>query len=56
LALDKLPDKFIEPVLALLKRFTGSVSLEVFSFDDLKPSLEFLEKRLRTAGRKAIAD
>ncbi len=43
LALDKLPDKFREPILAILKRFTGSVSLEVFAFDDLKHSLAFLE-------------
>jgi sugar phosphate isomerase/epimerase len=46
LALDKLPVKFREPVLAILKRYTGSVSLEVFAFDDLKFSLEFLEKPL----------
>jgi sugar phosphate isomerase/epimerase len=45
LALDKLPDKFREPVLAILKRFTGSVSIEVFAFDDLKHSLVFLEKQ-----------
>ena len=43
LAIDKLPHKFREPVLAILKRFTGSVSLEVFAFDDLKSSLAFLE-------------
>ena len=46
LALNKLPHKFIEPVVSILKRFTGSVSLEVFAFDDLKPSLAFLEKHL----------
>jgi sugar phosphate isomerase/epimerase len=43
LALNKLSDEFIEPVLDILKQFAGSVSLEVFSFDDLKTSLEFLE-------------
>jgi len=46
LALNKLPDEFIEPVLAILKRFTGSVSLEVFAFDDLKFSLAFLERNM----------
>jgi sugar phosphate isomerase/epimerase len=48
LALDQLPDKYGEPLQAILKRFTGSVSLEVFAFDDLKHSLAFLEKQLRT--------
>ncbi len=43
LALNKLPDESIRPVLEILKQFTGSVSLEVFSFDDLKTSLEFLD-------------
>jgi sugar phosphate isomerase/epimerase len=56
LALDKLPDKFSEPVLAILKRFTGNVSLEVFAFDDLKFSLAFLEKQFRTVGRRITAD
>jgi sugar phosphate isomerase/epimerase len=46
LALDQLPHKFSEPVVAILKRFTGSVSLEVFAFDDLKPSLAFLERNM----------
>jgi sugar phosphate isomerase/epimerase len=46
LALDKLSDKFREPVLAILKRFSGSVSLEVFAFDDLKFSLAFLERNM----------
>jgi hypothetical protein len=41
-----LPHKFSEPVVAILKRFTGSVSLEVFAFDDLKPSLAFLERNM----------
>ena len=45
LALNKLPDKFIQPVLSILNRFTGSVSLEVFAFEDLKVSLEFLENQ-----------
>jgi len=56
LAMDKLPPKFREPVLAILKRFTASVSLEVFAFDDLKFSLEWLSKQSGTAGREVIAD
>jgi sugar phosphate isomerase/epimerase len=43
LALNKLSDESMEPVLEILRQFTGSVSLEVFSFDDLKTSLQFLE-------------
>jgi sugar phosphate isomerase/epimerase len=46
LALDQLPHKFRAPVLAILKQFTGSVSLEVFAFDDLKFSLAFLERNM----------
>jgi sugar phosphate isomerase/epimerase len=56
LALDKLPDKYKEPVLAILNQFTGSVSLEVFAFDDLKHSLAFLDKQLRTTGCTAKAE
>ena len=41
--LNHLAPKFIDPVLAILKEFKGSVSLEVFSFDHLDASLEFLE-------------
>jgi sugar phosphate isomerase/epimerase len=43
LALDRLPAKFIEPVFSLMRKFNGSVSLEVFSYADLTASLEFLE-------------
>ena len=43
LALDRLPARFIEPILSILKRFSGSVSIEVFSYADLKASLRFLE-------------
>ncbi len=45
LALNQLADEFIKPIMSILKRFTASVSLEVFSFEDLKVSLEFLETR-----------
>lgn len=43
LSLDRLPGKFIEPVFRILKGFSGVVSLEIFSFEDLKSSLQFLE-------------
>ena len=42
-ALDRLPEKFVEPVVWILKRFTGVVSLEIFSFENLAASLNFLE-------------
>jgi sugar phosphate isomerase/epimerase len=44
-ALDRLADKFVEPVVWILKRFTGVVTLEIFSFENLTTSLNFLEKR-----------
>jgi sugar phosphate isomerase/epimerase len=42
-ALDQLPAELFEPVLSILKNFTGIVSLEIFSFEDLRSSLKFLE-------------
>ena len=53
LALNKLADKFIQPLMSILKRFAGSVCIEVFAYDDLKPSLTFLEAHLSTAERMA---
>jgi len=44
LDLNKLPDDDIEPVLWILRHFTKTVSLEVFSFEELQASLAFLEK------------
>jgi len=44
LSLDRLPKRFVRPAFAILQRFTGSVSLEIFSFQDLKSSLAYLEK------------
>ena len=41
--LERLSEKFIEPVLTILKSFTGIVSLEIFSFENLNSSLKFLE-------------
>jgi sugar phosphate isomerase/epimerase len=41
--LDRLSEKLASTVLWVLKRFTGVVSLEVFSFENLNSSLEFIE-------------
>ena len=43
LSLDHLPERYIYPIIEILNRFTGIVSLEVFSYDHLKPSLHVLE-------------
>jgi hypothetical protein len=43
LSLDRLPVADATTVLDLLKMFEGVVSLEVFSFDHLKASLDFLD-------------
>jgi sugar phosphate isomerase/epimerase len=42
--LDLLPDNVLDPVIERLKKFNGTVSLEVFNFDHLKSSLEVLER------------
>ncbi len=47
LALDRLTEKLTSSVLKVLKKFTGVVSLEVFSYEDLRSSLKFLENRWR---------
>lgn len=44
-ALDRLPDKIVESVVRILKKFNGIVSLEIFSFENLITSLELLKKR-----------
>ena len=43
-SLDRLSEKRFHPIMEILKRFAGVVSLEVFSFDDLNASLKFLEQ------------
>jgi len=43
--LNRLAPEFIDPVLGILKKFKGSVSLEVFSFDSLDASLKFVERQ-----------
>ena len=47
LALNRLSTKLSATVMQVLKRFTGIVSLEVFSFEDLNSSLKYLESRWR---------
>ncbi len=44
LSLDRLPESRHQPVLEILKKFNGTVSLEVFNFEHLQTSLNFLEK------------
>jgi adenosylcobalamin phosphodiesterase len=44
LGLNRLSETWIEPVFKILKQFSGSVSLEVFSFDKLAASLSYLER------------
>ncbi|UCF92593.1 MAG: sugar phosphate isomerase/epimerase [Desulfobacterales bacterium] len=44
LSLDRLPQESIAPVLRKLGNFSGTVSLEVFSFEDLQASLTFFHK------------
>jgi sugar phosphate isomerase/epimerase len=44
LALDRLAKPLVKPVFDILGQFSGSVSLEVFSFENLDRSLAFLER------------
>ena len=43
ITLERLSDKLMEAVLQVLNKYTGIVSLEVFSFENLDSSLKFLE-------------
>ena len=45
LGMDRLNGKIVDPILSKLQRFTGILSIEVFSFGDLKNSLEVLEQK-----------
>jgi len=45
LGIDKLSAKMIDLIFSKLQGFTGTLSVEVFSFGDLKNSLEVLERR-----------
>ena len=49
LALDRLRPSAAEDVLKVLSGFKGIVSLEVFNFDDLAASLNWLEERFMRA-------
>jgi adenosylcobalamin phosphodiesterase len=44
LPLDRLPKSRHQPILEILKKFNGTVSLEVFNFEYLQTSLNFLER------------
>jgi sugar phosphate isomerase/epimerase len=44
MALDQLSAQCVQSVLWILKRFKGTVSLEVFSFEDLQASLDYLDQ------------
>lgn len=45
LGIDRLREKTIDLILSQLQNYTGILSIEVFSFRDLKSSLEVLERR-----------
>jgi len=45
LGIDRLNGKIVDLILSNLQNFTGILSVEVFSFGDLKKSLEVLEQR-----------
>ena len=51
LALDRLAKPLVTPVFEILSQFSGSVSLEVFSFENLDTSLAFLERCWATVRR-----
>ena len=44
LALNRISEEWLGPVFDILNRFLGSVSLEVFSFENLSGSLKYLER------------
>jgi sugar phosphate isomerase/epimerase len=43
-ALDRFPEKLMNPIMRSLEKFYGVVSLEVFAYAQLDASLKFLEK------------
>ena len=45
--LERLSDKLFKAVLQVLNKFTGVVSIEVFSFENLNSSLKYLENHWR---------
>ena len=44
LSLDRLSEKDMESIVEILKAFSGVVSMEVFSYDHLRASLDYLER------------
>ncbi len=42
-SLDRISPDGFGPILDILRRFGGTVSVEVFSFEDLQTSLQFLD-------------
>jgi len=48
LGIDKLSEETLDLILSYLHHFQGILSIEVFSFDDLKNSLQVLEERWGT--------
>lgn len=46
ISLDLLPEKEFKRIEKIIREFTGSLSIEVFSFDDLQRSVSFLTKSL----------
>ena len=44
LSLNRLPEERVGEIIEILNKFTKVVSIEVFSYEDLTSSLEFLEK------------
>jgi len=45
LGIDRLNGRIVDLILSKLQNYTGILSIEVFSFDDLKNSLEVLEQK-----------
>ena len=43
LGIDQLPQRYISPVMDILRHFQGILSIEVFSYQHLMPSLQTLE-------------
>jgi len=54
ISLNQLPTEQVNTVRKILKHFTGTVSLEVFSYKHLAPSLDFLEKIMDTGNISLI--
>ena len=51
LGLDHLPQRYISPVMEILRDFKGILSIEIFSYRHLIPSLHALENWWNTSGK-----